>query len=395
MSGLDDYRLTARRWLDTHAPSYLRGAQSDVAGELAKARAWQSLKAANGYACITLPAEFGGGGGSELEKLVFTEEENRYDLPTSFFGVSLSMPVPMLVRYGSDAAKRALLLPAIRGEQIWCQLFSEPQAGSDLAALRLRAERVPGGWSLNGQKAWTTWAQYADWGVVLARTDPTVPKHAGLTYFYVSMKAPGVEVRRLRKLGGEQDINEVYFTDVVIPDSQRFGAVGQGFKLAIETLMIERYAIADEGGGGPSLERFIELAARSQINGAPALENGEIRSAIVDAWIQRAALREIQRAAMRKIALGGEPGPEGSIRKLLVGQMRQRLGALAGDLMGRAGLVAHDVSSRLDFTQSWLESPVLRIAGGTDDILRNTIAERVLGLPQDHRPDKGKPFSAG
>jgi len=391
---IDAYRERARDWLRANAPAFVRTSQIDVAGELAKARAWQALKAAHGYAAITLPEQYGGAGGTELEKIVFTEEELAYDLPTSFYGVSLGMPVPIFLRHAPEAAKMALAPSAIRGEQIWCQLFSEPMAGSDLAALRLQAKRQGDGWVLNGQKLWTTWAQFADWGVIVVRTDPSVPKHAGLTYFYLNMHSPGIEVRTVRKLGGEQDVNEVFFTDVFVPDEQRLGAVGEGFRVALETLMIERYAIADEGGGGPSLESFISLAKQARIGGRSAFEDGEVRKVIADAFVERQGLRSVHLRALQAIARGVEPGPEGAIRKLLVAKTRYKLASMALELMGPDGVELDvELSVRADFAQSWLDAPALRIAGGTDEILRNTIAEKILRLPQDYRPDKGVPFN--
>lgn len=392
----DAYLARARAWLAENAPAFCGAARAGLSVEedLALGRAWQRLKSENGYAAITLPGKYGGGGGTELQQIIFSNEELKYDLPTTYFGVSLGMPVPMLLRYAPEDVLARLLPPAIRGEQIWCQLFSEPAAGSDLAALKMKAIRHGDGWRLSGQKLWTTWAQFSDWGVVVVRTDPTVPKHAGLTYFYVDMHAQGVEVRPIRKLAGESEINEVFFDDVCVPDSQRMGDVGGGFKLAIETLMIERYAVSDESCGGISLERFVQIAAESRINGRSALEDGEVRRAIADTVVERQGLRSIHRRAMAAIAEGRAPGPEGAIRKLRLARRRQTLGALAMDLLGAdAVILPGEGSARSDAAWSWIEAPPLRIAGGSDEILRNTIAEKVLGLPQDHRPDKGVPFN--
>lgn len=392
---LQRYRERAAAWLAEHAPHYSGQARHGLTFEqdVALGRAWQALKARHGYAGINLPVAYGGAGGTELEKVVFGEEEMRYDLPLVYFSISLGNPVPIMLRYAAEEDRRRLGPPAIRGEQIWCQLFSEPAAGSDLAALRLKAELRDGGWVLNGQKLWTSWAQLADWGVIVARTDSTVPKHAGLTYFYVDMKSPGITVRPIRRLGGERDLNEVYFDDVFVPDAQRFGKVGEGFKVAVATLMVERYAVTDESGYAPCLEKFVALARESRINGRPALQDGEVRAAIAAAFVERQGLRSIHRRALAAMARGAEPGPEGAIRKLLLGRTRQRLGALALDMMGADGAYldpqGHTVSH---FSHSWID-PCARIAGGTDEILLNTLAERVLGLPQDYRPDKGIPFN--
>ncbi|WP_075790690.1 acyl-CoA dehydrogenase family protein [Massilia putida] len=392
---LEAYRADAVAWLAANAPDYSGAARAGltVAQDIDLGRAWQRLKADAGYAGITLPVRYGGAGRSELEKIIFCEEEMRYDLPVLYFGVSLGNPVPIMLRHAREEDRARLGPPAIRGEQIWCQLFSEPSAGTDLAALRLKAERRGDGWLLNGQKVWTSWAQIADWGVLIARTDPTLPKHAGLTYFYVDMKSPGITVRPIRRLVDDPDLNEVFFDDVYIPDTQRLGAVGEGFKVAIETLMIERYAVTDDSGYGPPLEAFLSLARESTINDRPALEDGEIRALVAQVFIERQGLRSIHRRAIAELAAGRAPGPEGAIRKLLLGRTRQRLGAAAIDLLGADGVrMAPDASQLRDFARSWMD-PSLRIAGGTDEVLINTLAERVLGLPQDFRPDKGLPFN--
>ncbi|MES2258537.1 MAG: acyl-CoA dehydrogenase family protein [Pseudomonadota bacterium] len=392
---LQAYRDQASAWLAEHAPRFSGAARKGLNFEqdLALGRAWQALKARHGYAGITLPVEYGGAGRTELEKIVFCEDEMRYDLPLGYFSVSLSNPLPIVLRYAPESERLRLGPPALRGEQIWCQLFSEPAAGTDLAALRLRAERKGDGWVLNGQKVWTSWAQVADWGVVIARSDPGVPKHAGLTYFYVDMKAPGITVRPIRRLVDDPDLNEVFFDDVFVPDSQRLGEVGAGFRVAVETLMIERYAVTDESGYGPTLDAFVELARGACINGRPALEDGEVRAVVAQAFVERQGLRSIHRRAVAAIAAGKAPGAEGAMRKLLLGRTRQRLASLAMDLLGADGVrMAPDASPVRNFARAWLD-PSLRIAGGTDEVLINTLAERILGLPQDYRPDKGLPFN--
>ncbi|HEX8592390.1 MAG TPA: acyl-CoA dehydrogenase family protein [Pseudomonas sp.] len=393
---LEHYRESAKSWLAEHAPRYAGQARHglDFNQDLALARSWQALKAEHGYACITLAKEHGGAGGSELEKVVFSEEEMRYDLSLNYFGISLNNPLPIFLRYAPQHWTERLAKPTVRGDLIWCQLFSEPSAGSDLASLRLKAVAVEGGWRLSGQKVWTSWAQVADWGVVIARTDPSLPKHSGLTYFFLDMKSPGVSVMPIRRLGEEKDLNEVFFDDVFIPDEQRLGEINGGFKVAIETLMIERYAVTDESGYAPSLEQFVTLAGKCRLNGRRAIEDGEVRAAIADVFVQRQGLRAIHRRALDAFAKGLPPGPEGAMRKLLLGRTRQALSRLALDLQGpNAMSLAADAHAKTDFASAWLD-PSLRIAGGTDELLLNTLAERVLGLPQDARPDKGQPFNA-
>jgi alkylation response protein AidB-like acyl-CoA dehydrogenase len=389
------FRARARSWLKQNAPAFeLRGGES-VTDRLTLGRRWQALKAANGYSAITLPMVYGGGGGTDLERIAFAEEELRYDLPTVFFGVSLNMTVPTFAIYASDQAKAKLLPPAIRGEHIWCQLFSEPSVGSDLAGLRLSARRDGTGWRLNGQKIWTSWAQFSDWGYIAARTDPSLPKHKGLTCFYLDMHSPGIDVRPIRRIGCDQEINEVFFSDVYVPDEHRMGEVNGGFAVIMTTLMIERYALNDEFAGGPKLDQFLALVKTATHAGRPACQDGEVRRAIATSYVEWLGQRSIHERAMAKMAAGAEPGPEGSIRKLLAAKARQRLSTVALDVLGRSGLTLHEgKSERNDFAWSWIDVPQLRIAGGTDDILRNTIAERILKLPQDYRPDKGVPFKS-
>ncbi|MGL5839291.1 MAG: acyl-CoA dehydrogenase family protein [Sphingorhabdus sp.] len=384
-----DYRLMARGWLAQHAPDFSGAARKGLSFEqdLALGRAWQRRKFEAGYGAITLPEHVGGANGSELQKIIFSEEEGRYDLPTAYFSISLGMPIPMMVRYGTPEQVDELVKPSLMGDAIWCQLFSEPAAGSDLAALRTVATRQGDSWHLSGQKLWTSWAQISDYAIVVARTDPTLAKHAGLSFFFLNMKSPGVTVRPVKLLTGHSDVNEVFLDDVIVPDAQRMGKEGEGFRLVIETLMMERYAVTDDAGYGPSLAQFVALMDEL------AADDAERRAAVADAYAEQLGLRMIHKRALDALAAGREPGPEGSIRKLKVASTRQKMSRLAMDMMGSEGLLLEEGATiRSSFALSWLDSPTLRIAGGTDEILRNTIAERILGLPQDHRPDKGRPF---
>ncbi len=385
---LDQYRQECRAWLQSNAPACCVQDGMTTDQEIALARQWQAVKADAGYAAITLPVEYGGAGKSELHKIVFSEEEMQHRLPRQYFIISLSNALPTFLHYAqSEELKRELGPKAIRGEHLWCQMFSEPSAGSDLAAVRLKAEKDGDDWVLNGQKLWTSWAQIADWGVILTRTDPTVAKHKGLSYFFVNMKTPGIEVRPIKRFTGDEDLNEVFFDNVRIPDSQRLGEVNGGFMVAIHTLMMERYAVSSVNA---PLDEIIELAQHAKVGGLPALNDSGIRETIADTFVEQQGLRNINRRAVQAISDGGSPGPEGAIRKLLMGESLLRAGKLAMDLMGPEGLRA-DSDNR--FARSWLNAPVLRIAGGTDEVLKNTVAERILGLPQEMRPDKGKAFN--
>lgn len=397
MSDLEAYRQKARAWLESIAPEFGREARRGLteAEDLALGRRYQRSKFNAGFAGINWPKEIGGQGLSHIEKVTFEGEEMRYGVPNVYFGISLGMPVPILMRFGSDPAfVQERVLKALKGEEIWCQLFSEPSGGSDLAGLRLKAEQDGNGWKLNGQKLWTSWAHYSDYGVIVARTDPTVAKHKGLTYFWVDMKAPGVTVRQVRLAGGDSHVNEVFFDDVRIDDSHRMSPVGGGFGVAMATLMIERYIATDSAGFGPHLDLFVSLAKEVEINGRPAIEDGRIRSAIARNYAMRSGLDSITARAMLMMQAGMEPGPEGSLQKLVAVRSRQKLSELAIDMQGAPG-IAFDGHAwvKENWQASWLNAPTGRIAGGADEMLLNTIAERILGLPQDHRPDKNVPFN--
>ncbi|HEX2813924.1 MAG TPA: acyl-CoA dehydrogenase family protein [Sphingopyxis sp.] len=397
MSDIDIYRRKARAWLESVAPRFGRAARAGLSEEedLALGRAYLRERFAAGYAGINWPIEFGGQGLGHIEKVAFETEEMPFGMPTAYFSISLGMPVPIIMRFCEDKAwVKERVLKALQGEEIWCQLFSEPAGGSDLAGLRTRAETDGNGWKINGQKVWTSWAQYSDYGVIVVRTDPTVPKHKGLTYFWVDMKAPGVTVRPIKLAGGDSHVNEVFFDDVKVGDDHRMSPVGGGFAVAMATLMIERYVATDSAGFGPHLDLFVALAEEAEINGRPAIEDGRIRQQIARNHAMRNSLDAITARAMKMMQAGMEPGPEGSLNKLVSVRSRQKLSELAIDLQGAAGLHfdAH-APVKQDWGASWINAPTGRIAGGADEMLLNTIAEKILGLPQDHRPDKGIPFN--
>ncbi len=397
MSDLETFRANAAAWLESVAPSFGKVARKGLseADDLALARRYQAAKFDAGYAGINWPAEFGGQGLGHLEKVTFDSEEMKHGFPNGYFGISLGMPVPILMQFGSDKEfAKERVLKALRGEEIWCQLFSEPAGGSDLAGLRTKAEPDGNGWKINGQKVWTSWAQYSDYGVIVVRTDPNVPKHKGLTYFWVDMKAPGVTVRPIKLAGGDSHVNEVFFDDVKVTDDQRMSPVGGGFAVAMATLMIERYVATDSGGFGPHLDLFVDLARATHINGKPAIADGRIRQQIARNYAMRNGLNSITARAMAMMQAGMTPGPEGSLNKLVSVRSRQKLSELAIDLQGSDGFIFDDhAAPKENWTSSWINAPTGRIAGGADEMLLNTIAEKILGLPQDHRPDKGIPFN--
>ncbi len=386
MSDLEQFRKDACKWLESMANEFGHAARRGLSQE-------QNLALGRRYMAAKYDVGFGLSG---LHKVVFDEEEIPFGMPSGYFGISVAMPLPIIMRYCEDKAwVRERVIAGLRGEEIWCQLFSEPAAGSDLAGLRTRAEQDgKESWKLNGQKLWTSYAQYSDYGIIVARSDPLQPKHKGLTYFWVDMKAPGVSVRPFALLNGEEQCNEVFFDDVTVPDTQRLGEVGGGFAVAMATLMIERYAASDGDGFGPPISNFIALARNLEVGGRPALEDGRIRSAIARNHAMRSGLDSIRKRAFLMMEQGMQPGPEGALNKLVSVRSRQKLSELAIDLQGAAGLVEDpDAYLKEDWGASWLSAPTMRIAGGADEMLLNTIAEKILGLPQDHRPDKGKPFN--
>ncbi|MBV1917324.1 MAG: acyl-CoA dehydrogenase family protein [Sphingomonadaceae bacterium] len=397
MIELDEFRAKAGEWLHSVKAEFGPDARRGLSDEqdLALGRRYMAARYDAGLAGINMPVEFGGLGLSGLHKIVFDEQEMPMGFPSVYFGISLGMPIPIIMRYCEDKQwVRERVIAALRGEEIWCQLFSEPSAGSDLAGLRTKAEQDGNGWVVNGQKLWTSHAHHSDYGVIVARSDPSVPKHKGLTYFWIDMRAPGVTARPFELLDQSVVCNEVFFDDVKLTDGQRIGPVGGGFGVAMATLMIERYVASDPDGYGPSVSFFMDLAKDVMLNGKPAIEDGRIRSAIARNYAMRSGLDAIRSRAFLQMEAGLEPGPEGSLGKLVSFRSRQKLSELAMDIQGAAGL-AYDseATTTHDWAVSWLSAPTGRIAGGADEMLLNTIAERILGLPQDHRPDKGIPFN--
>lgn len=398
MSDLETYRLKARSFLESMAPKYGRDARTGntVEQDLALGREYMAKRYDAGFGGINWSPDVGGQGLTHLHKITFDGEEMQFGMPVQFFGISLGMPVPIMIHYCEDKAfVKERVVKALRGEEIWCQMFSEPSGGSDLAALRTKVEPDGNGWKMNGQKIWTSWAQYCDYGVIVTRSDPTVEKHKGLTYFFIDMKAKGVEVRPIKLAGGDSHVNEVFFDDVRIEDSQRLGAVGGGFGVSLHTLMIERYIATDSAGFGPHLDEFVKLAKRVDVGGKPGIKDGRVRSAIARNHAMRAGLDAITKRAFAMMMAGMQPGPEGSLQKLVAVRSRQKLSEMAMDLLGAEGLdFDPHAYVKTDWGTSWLNAPTGRIAGGSDEVLLNTIAEKILGLPQDYRPDKGVPFNA-
>jgi alkylation response protein AidB-like acyl-CoA dehydrogenase len=359
---------------------------------LERAKAFQSKKAEAGFAALSWSREWGGRGLSPIYQVIYAQEELRYLVPRGYFEIGLGMCMPTLFTYGTEEQKRRYAPPALRGDEVWCQLFSEPGAGSDLAGLRTRAVRDGGDWVINGQKIWTSGAHWADYAILVTRSDPKAPKHKGLTFFFLSMKSPGIETRRIKQISGQSHFNEVYLTDVRIPDAQRLGGVGHGWGVAITTLMNERLTSGDYRG--PDFDEIFSLARSVRLEHGPAIENPAVRERLAEYYVKSQGVRWSRFRTMTALSRGETPGPENSIGKLVNAAKGQEIASYAMDLMDMGGMVMdHDwAPMRAAFQEALLSSPGSRIAAGTDEILRNIIAERVLGLPGDVRVDRERPF---
>ncbi len=393
------FRAKARAWLDANAERRTGAEISgnhDLPARIARARAYQQRKVEAGYAAMTLPRAYGGGGGTAIRQVIFAQEEAAFDNcgVVDFFGIGLGMCLPTILYNGTEEQRERYLAPGIRGEEIWCQLFSEPSGGSDAAAARTSAIRDGEGWRISGQKVWTSGAHFSDFGIITTRTDPTLPKHRGMTMFIVDMKAPGVEVRPIRQMSGEGEFNEVFFTDVFVPDDQRLGAVNDGWSVALSTLMHERAGIGGRSGD-LGWRRMLELAEATMLEARPAVEDWRVAGPIVDSFLTEFGARLIGFRGQTALSKGEQPGPEQTILKMLKAPLIQQHAYRAMDLLGEAGVLTPETLGEdwREIERAWTFGAGLRIAGGSDEILRNIVAERVLGLPADVRLDKGVPFN--
>ncbi len=396
------FRKEVRAWLDANAPkeyaaelknsgfghTALKGVDVGVAS-----KAWQKKKFDAGWACLHWPKEYGGRGATPIERVIWQQEEGIYAALSSLFIIGHGMCGPTMMTYASEEQKRAYLPPLAAGEHIWCQLFSEPAGGSDLAGLRTKAEKDGDDCVINGQKIWTSGAHYSDYGIVITRTDPNVPKHKGLTMFFLDMHTPGIEVRPIKQVNGQSGFNEVYFTDVRVPDSQRLGKVGEGWSVSLTTLMNERLSI---GSGMPTgFPDLLDFVATLETPDGPAINDRNVRSRLASWAVKTSGLKYTAFRSISALSRGEMPGPENSIGKLVAGATMQEIATFALDLQGQAGALVNpdQAAAAARFQAMLLRSPATRIEGGTDEILRNIIAERVLGLPADIRVDKDVPFN--
>jgi len=393
MSDVAEFRIRARAWLEANAPR--RASAGDADGEpgaagIAEQKAFQAKLYDAGFAGITWPREYGGQGLTNAEQIAFSQEARDFALPTSAFIIGLGMPEPTILELGTEEQKKRYLPKLLRGAEIWCQLFSEPAAGSDVASLITTAARDGDEWVLNGQKVWTSGAQYSDFGAVIARTDPTVPKHAGITMFIVDMHSPGVTVRPLKVATGAAPFNEVFFDQVRLPADSVIGEVNKGWAAAVVMLRNERVAI-----GTLSAPRMSPLAYDSLSRVAARLGRGTdpgLSRRLAELYARERAVRLFAQLLREEAMAGSDPGPRGSVAKLAGAELGMFAAEVAGQVLGPAavGFESDDVRA---VVTAIIAVPGGSIAGGTNEIQRNIIGERVLGLPKDPGVDRNTPFN--
>jgi alkylation response protein AidB-like acyl-CoA dehydrogenase len=398
---LDDFVTEAKAFLDANAEpraeeKFAWGEGPDRVGildektpeeeaeEVRAAKDWKAREFDAGFGWITGPIEYGGRNLPADFERAYREMQASYAIPsTQPFAVGLGMVAPTILAHAMPEVKTRYLRPLYRGDLVACQLFSEPGAGSDLAGIQARAVRDGDEWVVNGQKVWTSGAQFSDLGEIITRTSPDKPKHKGLTMLLVDMHAPGVTVRPLRQMTGGASFNEVFFDDVRVPDSHRLGDVDEGWTVALTTLMNERAAIGSGlGGRATSLTRFIELARYLGCADDPL-----VRQRLADVYVRTQVARYTNQRAMAKIRAGQLPGPEMSIGKLALTQNFQAIARTLGAALGPRLVADTGEWGTYAWAELVLGVPGFRIAGGTDEVMRNIVGERVLGLPKDPRAD--------
>jgi alkylation response protein AidB-like acyl-CoA dehydrogenase len=397
-----DFEREATLFLEAHAPPRVEisagwGEGSDEVSilpekdasqelaELESARAWARARYDAGFGWITGPEELGGRALPRSYQRIFDGVEARFDTPLmSVYGIGLGMVAPTILAHATEPVRKKYLPQMYRGDIVGCQLFSEPGAGSDLASVQAKATRDGDEWIVTGQKVWTSGAHLSDIGEIVCRTDPDLPKHKGITAFVVDMHAPGVETRPLRQMTGGASFNEVFFTEVRVPDSHRLGDVNGGWTVALTTLMNERAAIGGgqiSGSGGSGTERLMQLVRHEGRNNDPL-----IRQQLAAIYIASRVANYTNLRAMAKIAAGGLPGPEMSIAKLSLTANMRRTSDLVSSVLGPKLIADNGEWGTYAWSRYVLGIPGMRIAGGTDEVLRNIVSERVLGMPKDPSP---------
>jgi alkylation response protein AidB-like acyl-CoA dehydrogenase len=377
------FRDEFRAWLEANHPGEV---PDEEAEGFEFRRRWQAKLHEGGWTGISWPKEYGGRGATLIEQAIFSEEMVRANAPAPANVLGLVMGGPVVIYHGTDEQKERYLEPILSAEEIWCQGFSEPEAGSDLASLKTRAVKRDGGWVVTGQKVWTTLAHEAKWCMLVARTDPDAPKHQGLTYFLMDMEQKGIEVKPLVQITGEAEFNEIFMDEAYIPDENVVGGVGNGWGVAITTLMNERagLAFAAQAALKTHIREAIELAQSTSRDGRTAAEDPVIRDQLAQLFIESEIFRITNYRGLTKIMKTGVPGPEGSLGKWQWAEVNQHLMELAMEIEGPYGQFADGSEYSLDgdWQYQFLRTRANSIEGGTTDILKNIVAERVLGLPK-------------
>ena len=378
------FRAELRAWLEANPPGT---EPEDPKAWVPYARDWQRRLAEAGWCGVAWPKAYGGKGATLIQQIIFQEELARAKAP-QFIGLAgLTMGGPVLIAHGTEEQKRRHLRPILTAEEIWCQGFSEPNAGSDLAALKTRAVLDGDTFVVTGQKVWTSWARYADVCMCLVRTDPDAPKHKGITFLLVDMKSPGVTVRPLTQINGDADFNEVFFEDVRVPRKNVVGELNKGWDIAITCLMHERQTLtfSRQLQSKVALTEMLETARHLARHGAPASRDPIVRQRLAQAYVESEAMRFLAYRNLTKVLRGGVPGPEGSIEKLFWSEMYQRQLDTACEMIGPHQLLLRHSAHAVDggrWPHLLLYSKGRTIAAGTSEVQRNILAERVLGLPR-------------
>ncbi|MEU4609436.1 acyl-CoA dehydrogenase family protein [Streptomyces umbrinus] len=401
---MQDFTAEARRFLDAHAAKapdrtaftwgegddsmvYFSSLPPEEEREhVQRARDWQRIRHENGFGWITGPPEYGGRGLTPVHDLLYDAIESEYDVADTgtLSVIGLGMIGPTILAHAQPRIKDRWLPAMYRGDAIACQLFSEPGAGSDLASVATKAVRDGEDWVLNGQKVWTSVAQHSQIGLALARTNPDAPKHRGITAFLVPIDAPGVEVRPLRQMTGGADFNEVFLTDVRVPDDHRLGEVDGGWTVALTTLMNERATVGSEGAG-PVAAALSPDRLSALMRATWTWDDRALRARLAELLVDAMATEHLNTRALRTLRAGVTPGPERSVAKLMYGQNLTRAAHFVADCLGPRLIADTGKWGTYAWSELLLATPALRILGGTEEIMKNILAERVLGLPKEAR----------
>ncbi|HVS68450.1 MAG TPA: acyl-CoA dehydrogenase family protein [Mycobacteriales bacterium] len=389
------FRAEWRSWLVANAdpvPPGFRGGflppDGTDPGEISRAMDWQRRLAEAGWGAIAWPREHGGRAATPMQVYIRAQELAAFDVPPDLYAIGLGMIGPTLMAWGTEEQQRTYLPPMLDGSEIWCQLWSEPGAGSDIASITTRGEYDDQRdvWVLNGQKVWTSGAQWSRWGLIIVRTDPAAPKHRGLSAFVIDMKGPGVDVRPLREMAGGSTFNEVFLTDVEVPATSLVGPAGQGWTVALTTMAHERLTAGLVGLAAMTTGPLIELARSATHNGRAATSDPVLRSRLIDVLLRHRVLELTTLRTLSAIAKTGAPGPESSTLKLSWSEVGSGFAELAVDLLGVGGtLTGRTAPYGGQIPAAYSFAPSFHIGGGTDEVQRSVIGEMVLGLPKEPR----------